>query len=161
MVELLWMSDQLVAETSTWQHTTLTTDKHPCPPVGFEPTISTGEQPQTYASYRAVTGDRRYKTYPSKIVNSPVTFTYSMQHNRFWETNRFSASQNIPRILWNLKVHYRIHKFPPPFPTWASSVQSIPPHPTSWRSILILSSHLRLNSSVKSFLSKKSKKKIL
>jgi len=30
-VELLWKSDQLVAETSTWQHTTLTTDKHPCP----------------------------------------------------------------------------------------------------------------------------------
>ena len=26
----------------------------------------------------------------------------------------------------------------------ASSIQSIPPHPTSWRSILILSSHLRL-----------------
>ena len=28
--------------------------------------------------------------------------------------------------------------------SWASSIQSIPPHPTSWRSILILSSHLRL-----------------
>jgi hypothetical protein len=28
--------------------------------------------------------------------------------------------------------------------SWASSVQSIPPHPTSWRFILILSSHLRL-----------------
>jgi len=28
--------------------------------------------------------------------------------------------------------------------TWASSIQSMPPHPTSWRSILILSSHLRL-----------------
>ena len=28
---LLWTSDQLVAETSTWQHTTLTTDKYPCP----------------------------------------------------------------------------------------------------------------------------------
>ena len=27
----LWTSDQLVAETSTWQHTTLTTDKYPCP----------------------------------------------------------------------------------------------------------------------------------
>jgi len=25
------MSDQFVAETSTWQHTTLTTDKRPCP----------------------------------------------------------------------------------------------------------------------------------
>jgi hypothetical protein len=28
--------------------------------------------------------------------------------------------------------------------SWASSIQSIPPHPTSWRSILILSYHLRL-----------------
>jgi hypothetical protein len=27
----LWTSDQLVAETSTWQHTTLTTDKHALP----------------------------------------------------------------------------------------------------------------------------------
>jgi hypothetical protein len=34
-VGLLWTSDQLVAETSTWQHTTLTTDKHPCPPGGI------------------------------------------------------------------------------------------------------------------------------
>ena len=28
--------------------------------------------------------------------------------------------------------------------SWASSIQSIPPHLASWRSILILSSHLRL-----------------
>ena len=28
--------------------------------------------------------------------------------------------------------------------SWASSIQSIPLHPTSWRSILILSTHLRL-----------------
>jgi len=28
---LLWTSDQPIAETSTWQHTTLTTDRHPCP----------------------------------------------------------------------------------------------------------------------------------
>ena len=30
-VGLLWTSDQPVAETSTWQHTALTTDRHPCP----------------------------------------------------------------------------------------------------------------------------------
>ena len=34
-VGLLWTSDQFVAETSTWQHTTLTTDKHPCPHIGI------------------------------------------------------------------------------------------------------------------------------
>jgi hypothetical protein len=28
--------------------------------------------------------------------------------------------------------------------SWASSIQSVPSHPTSWRSILILSSNLRL-----------------
>ena len=31
-VGLIWTGDQPVAETSTWQHTTITTDKHPCPP---------------------------------------------------------------------------------------------------------------------------------
>ena len=33
----LWTSDQPVAETSTWQHTTLTTDKHPCPRCDSNP----------------------------------------------------------------------------------------------------------------------------
>jgi len=33
---LLWTRDRPVAETYTWQHTTLTRHKHPCPPAVFE-----------------------------------------------------------------------------------------------------------------------------
>jgi hypothetical protein len=37
-----------------------------------------------------------------------------MQHSPSWETNRFVASQEIPRISRKLAFHYRTHKFPPP-----------------------------------------------
>jgi hypothetical protein len=35
-----------------------------------------------------------------------------MEQSPSWEANRFSASQEIPRI-WNPKFRYSIHKYPP------------------------------------------------
>jgi hypothetical protein len=42
-VGLLWTADRPVTETSTSQHTALTTDRHP-----FEPAIPTNERPHTH-----------------------------------------------------------------------------------------------------------------
>ena len=41
---------------------------------------------------------------------------YSMLQSPSWEANWFAASQEIPRISRNPKVHYRTHKRPPTVP---------------------------------------------
>ena len=51
------------------------------------------------------------------VAFSFYLLTYSMEQSTSWEADRFSASQEIPPILWNPKVHYRIHKCPAPVPT--------------------------------------------
>jgi hypothetical protein len=43
-------------------------------------------------------------------------FTYPMEQGPSWEADWFAASQEIPRVLWNLKVPHRTHKRPPPIP---------------------------------------------
>ena len=63
------------------------------------------------------------------------SLTFSMVQSPSWEANWFAASQEIPRISWNPKVHYRTHKRPPPVPilgqpnpviTWNSKENLLP-----------------------------------
>ena len=69
---------------------------------------------------------------------------YSMEQRPSWYTNQFWASQQIPRILWNLKFLTAVARARHLSLSWASWNQSIPPHQTFPRSNLILPSHLRL-----------------
>jgi len=58
-----------------------------------------------------------------------------------WEANWFAASQEIPRISRNPKVHYRTHKRPPPVSFLG---QPNPVHiPTSHHNILVLNTSVR------------------
>ena len=61
-----------------------------------------------------------------------------------WEANWFAASQEIPRIYGTRRFITAFTSFRHPSLSWASPIQSTCPQPTSWRSILILSTHLRL-----------------
>ena len=56
-------------------------------------------------------------TYALTVLTvTPTTYllTYSIVQSPSWEGNWFAASQEIPRISRNPKVHYRTHKRPPP-----------------------------------------------
>ena len=75
---LLWMTDRPDAETSTWQHTTLTSNRQPCP--------RRDSNPQSHqATGRATTGSAKWL---------PNYKNFNTNYNG--HTKRESASCNLP-----------------------------------------------------------------
>jgi len=77
------------------------------------------------------------------LLNYLLPYLLTPWNSPSWEANRFSASQEIPRILWNRRFITAITSAHHLSISWARLLTSIP-HPTSSISFLILSSHLRL-----------------
>jgi hypothetical protein len=74
----------------------------------------------------------------------PIDATYSMGQSP-WEVNSHSASQEIPRLLWNPKVHYRVRNSPPLTPVLSQMhpVHSFPSYFLKIHSNIILPSTFR------------------
>ena len=74
----------------------------------------------------------------------PVSRQYILTY-LFTQWSRVLLGKLTGLQLVKFPAFYRTRSFITTFTlSWASLIQSIPPHPTSWRSILILSFHLRL-----------------
>ena len=54
-----------------------------------------------------------------------------MERSPSWEANRFSAGQEIPHILRNPMIQYRVYKCLPPVPILSQINPVSAPHPTS------------------------------
>jgi hypothetical protein len=79
LIRLLRMSDQPNPETCTWQHTAPTRDRHPCPWVGFKPTVLASEQLRTQALDCTATGTvpQDYRILPSvKLIEEGFLSIY-------------------------------------------------------------------------------------
>ena len=96
---------------------------------------------------------------PALILSKHFTYLithlliYSMQKSHSWEATRFPGNQESPRTFWTRKFITAFKISPHLSLSWTSTIQPILPQTTSWISILILSSLLRLGFSSGLFLS--------
>ena len=79
---------------------------------GLKHNICTSRQCRNINYIRAICFGR--KTAIIRSMQNAYLLTHSMVQSPSWEANWFAASQEIPRISRNPKVHYRTHKRPPP-----------------------------------------------
>jgi hypothetical protein len=116
------------------------------PSIDLADTDSQKKPPLAYRNHSEHTGldvittwiqSLRFRTSVSRIT----VLINSTDQSPSKETNTFSLSQEITRILWTLKVHLRDSKARHLSLPWARLKHSTPSHLITWKSMSILSSH--------------------
>jgi hypothetical protein len=88
-VGLLWTSDRPVVEISTWQQTSLTRDRHPCPQLDSNPQSQQASGRRTHTLDRAATGIALVRVW----CNQPKCVFD-------WRTQNYRLCKIIVEILW-------------------------------------------------------------
>jgi hypothetical protein len=80
-----------------------------------------------------------------KVLESTYVPTYlpTPMEQSPWETYNYSATQEIPHLVWNSKVHYHVHNSPPLVPILIQMhpVHTFPPYFRKVKLLLCLTEH--------------------
>jgi hypothetical protein len=97
-----------------------------------------------YQTKRSLFQNYSYRTdQKTKSMRNEERRTNFMQLSPSWEAANCATTQEFPSYLWNPKVHYCVQRSPPLVPI-LSQINPVHTTPSYLRSILILSTYLRL-----------------
>jgi hypothetical protein len=142
---LTYLLTYLLTELSpSWEATNFAATQE-LPSIFMEPEVSSpcSKEPSTGPYPKPDRSSPYHHVVSTYLLNYLLTYLLT-ELSPSWEAANFATTQELPSILWNPKFHHRVQKGPPLVPN-LSQIDPVHTIPSYLRSILILSTHLRLS----------------